>query len=328
MKLTNEQKIGISLAVFLATDNYDYDPRPNCISATGLLKSPRQIILSKRALSQDLSIDISTMVASSFGSAIHDGIERAWENKRYIPALRKLGYSESVIKRIKVNPLPEELEADTVPIYMEQRAEKEFNGFIIRGKFDFVGDGELEDHKSTGVYSYMKNTNNDKYRIQGSIYKWLNPTIITSDRMLINYIFTDWSKLKAKIEGSKGYPPYRMMSVPIKLMTFAETEEWIAGRIRVIQANINKDEVALPPCTREELWQDPTVYKYYKNPLSKDRSTRNFDHFAEAQSRLLKEGSIGCIDIVQGMAKACNWCAALSICSQAKQLIADGVLEI
>jgi hypothetical protein len=48
MQLTNDQKIGLSMAVFLATDNYDYDPRPNCISATGLLKPPRQVVLSKR----------------------------------------------------------------------------------------------------------------------------------------------------------------------------------------------------------------------------------------------------------------------------------------
>lgn len=328
MQLTNEQKIGLSMAVFLATDNYDYDPRPNCISATGLLKPPRQVILSKRAQSSDMTIDISSLVASSFGSAIHDSIERCWENQRYIPALRKLGYSDKLIQRIKVNPKPEELEPDTIPVYLEQRAEKELDGFIIRGKFDFVGDGELEDHKTTGVFAYMKQTNNKKYQLQGSIYRWLNPDIITSDRMLINYTFTDWSKLRATIESKKGYPPYRMMSVPITLLSLKETEAWIAGQLRVIKANLNKTEAELPLCTREELWQDPTVYKYYKDPSSKERSTKNFDSFAEAQTRLLKDGGCGCIDIVPGMAKACNYCAAINICSQAQQLIADGLLAV
>jgi hypothetical protein len=330
MKLTNNTKIGLSMAVFLATDSYDYDPRPNAISATRLLKSPRQVILSSRAETKDMSIDISDLVASSFGSSIHDSIERCWEQRRYIPALMKLGYSEKTIQRIRVNPTPEDLKSvpDIIPVYIEQRAEKPLDGFVVVGKFDFVGDGELEDHKTTGVYAYMKNSNNEKYKIQGSIYRWLNPDIITSDRMLVNYTFTDWSKLRSKIEINKGYPPHRMMTVPIALMSLKETEQWISGQLRVIAANLKKDEQDLPPCTKEELWQDPTVYKYYKNPASKDRSTKNFDSFAEAQTRLLKDGSTGCIDIVKGMAKACNYCAAINICSQAQQLIADGLLEI
>jgi hypothetical protein len=328
MRLTNNDKIGLSMAVFLATDEYDYDPRPNAISTTGLIKPIRQIVLGKRVESSDLQIDISTLVASRFGQAIHDGVEKSWTNKRYIPALRKLGYSDSMIQRVIVNPEPNELQPDSIPVYMEKRAERELDGIIVRGKFDFVAEGELEDHKTTGVFAYMTKTNNDKYRLQGSIYRWLNPDIITSDRMLINFTFTDWSKLRAKIEAAKGYPAKRMLSMPVRLMTIPEIHNWLEGRIRMIKANLTKAEPDLPLCTKEELWQDDTIYKYYSNPASKEKSTKNFDNFAEAQARLMKDGSKGCIDIVRGMAKACGYCNALPICSQAKQLLADGLLEI
>lgn len=329
MKLSNTDKIGLSMAVFLATDEYDYDGRENCLSATTIIRSPRQVILSKRAAKSDMVMDLSQLVASRFGNAIHDGIERAWSNGRFIPAMRKLGYAESVIERIRVNPDPADtLPANCIPVYLEQRAERELDGFIIRGKFDFVGDGILEDHKTTGVFTYMRKTNDEKYSLQGSIYRWLNPHIITSDVMHINYTFTDWSRLRAKIEKAKGYPERRMMSVPIRLKSLEETEQYLKGQLRVISSLFSKPEPELPPCTREELWQDPTVYKYYKDPNNKDRSTKNFDDFASAQARLMKDGNQGCIDIVKGQAKACLYCNALPICSQAKQLIADGLLEI
>lgn len=342
MKLTNNEKIGLAMAVFLADDNYDYDPRPHSVSATGLIKSPRQIILGKRVQSGDLTIDISTLMASSFGTAMHDGVERSWSNGRYKRAMRKLGYSQDTIDRIVVNPgyiedadgnlvkdpLAKPMAPNAIPVYMEIRTEKEINGFVVSGKFDFIGDGRLEDHKTTGVFSYINKSNDLKYRLQGSIYRWLNPELITQDQMLINYVFTDWSKLRYKVERAKGYPPSRMMSVPINLMSLEETQKWIEGALRVIKANANKNEADLPACTREELWQDPTVYKYYKNPASKDKSTKNFSSFAEAQLRLVKDGSVGVIDIVKGQAKACNWCSGIAICSQAQQLIADGYLEV
>ena len=42
----NPSQVPLSLAVFLATDNYDYEP--DTISATGLIRPLRQIILAKR----------------------------------------------------------------------------------------------------------------------------------------------------------------------------------------------------------------------------------------------------------------------------------------
>ena len=45
-KYINTEDTPLSVAVFLATDHYDYDP--NTISATRLLKPIRQTILSGR----------------------------------------------------------------------------------------------------------------------------------------------------------------------------------------------------------------------------------------------------------------------------------------
>jgi Schitoviridae exonuclease len=342
MKFTNIHKIGLSTACFLAHDTYDYDGRPNAISATGLLKSTRQAVLTKRVDAKVQSMDISSLVASSFGNAVHDAVEGAWMNGNYKRALLKLGYPQSMIDRVVVNPgyIPnangnlvkdpnaQPLAKNAIPVYMEIRSEKEVDGVHVTGKFDFCGHGELEDHKTTGVFTYMQKTNDEKYRLQGSIYRWLNQDIVTSDRMLINYTFTDWSKLRSMIEKAKGYPLFRMMSVPFTLMPLDETQAFVEGRIREIKANASKAEQDVIMCTPDELWESATVYKYYKNPQSKTRATKNFDNFAEAQQRLIADGSVGVVDIVKGMAKACLYCSAAGICSQAKQLVLEGRLDM
>lgn len=127
--------------------------------------------------------------------------------------MRDLGYPESVIERVIINPEPEELQSNSIPVYLEQRVEKKLGPFTISGQFDLVLDGELNDYKSTGVYGFMNGSNDEKYRIQGSIYRWLNPQIITSDCMCIQYIFTDWSGLRASIEKAKGYPQSRVVTI-------------------------------------------------------------------------------------------------------------------
>ncbi len=47
LKYTNKNNVSLALAVFLMYDNYEYDERPNSISATGLIKPLRQLVLSK-----------------------------------------------------------------------------------------------------------------------------------------------------------------------------------------------------------------------------------------------------------------------------------------
>lgn len=327
MKLTNNKNISLSMAILLAHDDYDYDPRPNTLSATTLQKSVRQIVLGKRVEASDMSTDVSSFMASTFGTAIHDAVEKAWTGNRYIKSLKRLGYSADTIGRFKVNPTPEELKPDTIAMYVENRVEKLVGKWIIVGKYDFVADGQLEDHKTTGVYTYIKKSNNEKFRLQGSVYRWLNPEIITNDRMLINFVFTDWSAMKLLTEREKGYPESRMLSMALNLMSVSETQKYIETKLKDIEANIAVAEPDLPLCNQEELWQNDTVYAYYKNPDATGNSTKNFTNFSEAQMRLMKDGSVGIIKIRRGMVKYCAWCPAASICSQCKQLIADGLFE-
>lgn len=328
----NDMDAPLSTAVWLAADDYDFTPTPNALSATDLLKSDRQLILRQRRMEAEIAnggavqeqITLSSRVASRMGHAIHAAIEDAWRTKAE-GALRELGYPNGVAKNVVINPTPEQVEAGCIPVYMEIRNTKEIEGWTISGQFDFVAEGKLEDFKSTSVFSYTSQTNKDKYIKQGSIYRWLNPEIVTDDTFQINYIFTDWSKNMAR--SSDKYPNQRIMAQTFNLMSVAETEHFIKSKLRRVAACRELPEHELPDCNDEELWVKDPVFKYYKNPETAakgGRSSKNYDSKLEAAARQSKDG--GVVVEVPGQVVACKYCPEFVNCTQKDRLIASGQL--
>lgn len=321
----NTSAVPLSLAVFLATDTYDANDDPHTISATTLIKPLRQIILGARVPATEAVVDLEQMVASRMGSAIHDAIERAWK-QNYTHALSALGYPQKVIERVMINPHRDNLEDWVIPIYLEQRLQKNVGKWSVTGKFDFIGDGRVEDFKTTSVYTAIHNTNDDKYILQGSIYRWLDPKLITRDEMAIQWIFTDWSRAKALSDPK--YPQKRIQQKILPLKSIQETEQFIRRKIELIEQYWDVDEALIPHCNDEELWRSEPVWKYYKNPASTRRSTKNFDTKQEAFIRMAEDGNVGVVREVPGQVTACRYCAAFSACSQKDQLIAAGDLQL
>jgi hypothetical protein len=90
--------------------------------------------------------------------------------------MASLGYPQDIIDRVIVNPTPEDLKPDSIPVYMELRSFKEIDGVRVSGKFDFVAEGKVEDFKSTSTFAWKSGDKVEDYRLQGSIYRWLTPT--------------------------------------------------------------------------------------------------------------------------------------------------------
>ncbi|WP_038345675.1 hypothetical protein [Acinetobacter sp. A47] len=323
-KYLNNEQIPLALAVFLATDNYDHEE--GVLSATSLIKPVRQLVLERRLKEQEaepLLEDISGLVASRMGSAIHDAIERSWTVSP-AAALKALGYPQRVIDRIRVNP--EKPEPNTIPIYMELRSYKQVGPFKVSGKFDFVGEGMVQDFKSTGVFTFINQTNADKYILQGSIYRWLNPDIITRDVMWIHYIFTDWSKIDAM--RNPKYPQSRTVSQKFQLLSYEQTDNYIKRKLSEVERLADAPDNEIPLCSSEDLWRTDPVYKYYKDPSKMTKSTKNFDNLGEAAARQAKDGGKGIIKTVPGQVKACRYCKCFSICGQKDALIKSGELVL
>ena len=333
MKLTNKEEHSLSVAVWLITDEYNYNryPGKKHISATGLLKPTRMIILSSRLTKDqraEQEYDISKNIPSKMGTSIHAGISHAWLTNG-AQALMDLGYSEDVCKRIIVNPTLEQLAAidRPIPIYIERRVHKEFMGYVVDGELDFLGDGVLEDFKSTGVYSYINASNDEKHRLQGSIYRWLNPELVTHDYMRIQYVFTDWKKLDAMIRKDKGYPQSRIIPKKLELLSIPETENFIKTKIMELEQYADAPEEQLPECPNDELWRSESVFKVYKHDQSK-RSSGNFDTYHDAHVKMLEIGGTAFVKKKPGAVRRCGYCLAFDTCSQKDAYLEQGILTL
>lgn len=313
--ITNNRGVPLALAVWAVHDDYDYMTDDNYISVTGLMKPLRQIILGSRVKpGEKTPLDVQDLIASAFGTAMHDSVEKAWLNyKRNMP---KLGFPASVIDKIRINPSPAEAaEPGIIPIYMEVRTKKAVMEYTVGGKFDMIADGLLQDNKSTTVYTWIYGGKDEDYKLQGSLYRWLNPDKVTEDYIQINFIFTDWSKTEARRDPN--YPQSRLLEKKIPLMSIEETQKWVEWKLGQIRKYWNAPDEQIPECTDEELWRTDPKFKYYTDPSkTSGRAYRSYDTMAEAQAFMNERGKGGVIITIEGQVKRCGYCAAFPTCKQ------------
>jgi len=289
MKYVNKNKFNKIISEWLRHDTYEHED--GVLSATSILKPIKAIQLQKKHW-DDIEVDIDTLFASRLGTAIHDSFEKI-QLKNFI---------------------------------QEQRYYAEIMGQKISGKFDFMeklkdDKYKLSDLKTTSVWTFVYGSNIDVTTKQLSIYRWLGHQngLDILDKANIIYIFTDWSKIKAK--QSATYPKFRSAIKPIQLLSLADTEALIKERITAINSD------TMPDCSDDELWKSDDKIKVYKDKNknaskvcdTKDQA-RAYIHFAsEANLRKGKSPKYR-IEVVKGKVNRCNYCDVSEFCDQYKQL--------
>ena len=327
---TNKTGIPLNLAVWLCHDTYDHIDSKNYISATGLLKPLKAIELQKRHKDQLAQLDLADLISSRLGTAVHEAAETPWKDPIKVKEhlVNNLGSNELIAETVVINPSPESIKPEQTPIYLEKRTIKdiEIDGttYHIGGKFDFVQNGVLRDLKTTSVWTYVFNSTED-YKKQGSIYRWLNPDIITSEDFYIDFLFTDYKKTN---QYGSDYPPSRILSKKIPLYSLEDTEAFIKERIRsLIEISKQTSQLTMKDCTSEELWQRDPVWKYYKDPSKTNRSTKNFDNSNDALQRQQSDNNVGIVSKVDGEVVRCRYCSVSNVCLQAANLREQNLLR-
>lgn len=329
---TNNFNLPLSLSVWLLDDGYDHSAvaDPNTFSVTEIINPVRQVILGRRvrALPSDeqIPVDIMSLYNARMGQSAHTAIEDAWTGDQLANHLVKLGISDKVAQRVKVNPKPEDISEDDYVIYMEQRRTIPISGtpYKLTGQYDFNFAGQLEDFKNTKTYSITMGLNDHHYIVQGSCYKYLFPDQITSQTSRISFMFSDWMASRV---GSPNYPAAAIDSKEFTLMSRFQTETFIKTRFAEIEKYFNAPETELPECTPEELWMKPDEFKYYANPTNTSRATKRFDNLADANAHLASKGK-GIVKTFKGSVGKCKYCNAFALCTQKDKYILSGQLEI
>ena len=328
-KVVNEFGIDLPIAVWLLQDGYNSGaseaPPGELLSVTTLLKPTRRLILERKVDASQETMDVQDMISSRVGHGLHDSIEKAWTNGNWQKAMKRLGYPQSVIDRVLINPDPSKVVKDDIPIYLEQRGFKEIGGIILTGQLDFSIAGAYRDVKTTSTFSFTSGSKDDDYILQGSMYRYIMPELIWKDKMRIEFLFTDWARYRAKADPN--YPQTKAAHKEYALMSHKETEEWILDKLADIKKNARhaSKQDKLARCSDAELWKQPDSYKYYANPeIAKKggRATKNFKNLADAENWKTSKGK-GVVLTVKGEVKACEYCPAFSVCEQRKEYFPD-----
>lgn len=313
----NSTNMSLLMAVWAIASDYDGKNTDKSISATTLLNGTKITVLSRRADKENLAVDLSDLIPSAYGSSIHASIEKAWKSKKLPDYLTALGLNDDVVKNVKINP--KEVTSETIPIYLEQRAAREINGWTVNGQFDAIVDGQLMDNKSMSVYGYLKGTNKEKFIWQGSIYRWLNQDLVKEPSIAINYIFTDWSRADLY---KPDYPKSRILTEKYLLHSLKDTEKFISDKLAELDKYMDADEKDIPPCTNEDLWRDKSVWKVYKDMNSPRAMSGGVkETYQEAITFQMVKG--GVVKEVKGQVKRCLRCPAFNICKQRKEYFTD-----
>ena len=306
----------LPIQVWLAADAYEGKNDNTHISATTLLKDSHKIVLENQIGNElDTSDEgLLNMFASRRGTAIHSALENVWTNDNLRnKALDALGLKELkeriVINKHKENP-------NQIEIWLEQRAYKTIDNMTVNGQFDMVMDGQVVDYKNTSVFTYMHGSKVEDYKLQGSIYRWLNPDLITNDKIKIIYIMHDWTSRDAKI--NQNYPQTPIIAVDYDLYSLDYTENFIKNKIQEINNG------GAPECVASLKLSDP-IWQYFSKPDSK-KASKNFTNQTDANHYMLTK-SKGFIKMKPRIATGCKYCKARSICKQYADLLLKGLVD-
>jgi hypothetical protein len=193
MKVTNSY--GLPPVLVKACEN-QRKPQENSISCTELIDSP---LIRRLKLKHwdDLEVDVSEMVWSMTGTALHQMVEKHGGNT-----------SEVVLST-------------------------EFEGFIITGTCDHLTPDLISDWKTTSVWSVMLGNDwLDKVEQQLNIYRWLHWRMSGVDVPKVSacVIFRDWRKSEWR-RDPENYPPRNIIEFPLECWAFEKVESFIRERL-------------------------------------------------------------------------------------------------
>jgi len=232
LKITNKHGIPDTFVNVLKRPTYSKGKAH--LSATQLLNSPKIVALTKK-FEEELEQDVSDMVWSIFGTAIHGVLEHGKDDNHIV----------------------------------EERLHATFDGWRISGAIDLqivTGPDKISirDYKTTSAWAVM----NEKieWEQQLNIYAWLVETckLKIVESVGIVAIIRDWSRREAA--KNPDYPQSPVKEIPINLWPYQQREDFISERISKhseCEFHMETDE-ELPPCTPEEMWEKPTTYALKK----------------------------------------------------------------
>lgn len=138
------------------------------------------------------------------------------------------------------------------------------NGWTLIGTNDHYDEDEetIRDWKMTSIWSVLNADHQDWVR-QLNVYAYMRRKLGYEVKHLeVWALIRDWQKREALYGGNPKYPFCPFTRITIPLWSLAQQEEYVYERLIQIDGKPQ-------PCTAEEMWEKPTVFKVMKKGKKK-----------------------------------------------------------
>jgi len=296
MKLTN--KFNIPQTIVNVLERPTYSKGKAHLSVTQLINSPKIVALSKK-FDDMIEQDVSEMVWSLFGSAVHNILEHGKDDNHVV----------------------------------EQRIHAEIDGWNISGAIDLQitneGGISIKDYKTTSVWAVMNEKIEWEYQL--NIYAWLVEKVkkIPVTDLGIVAILRDWKA--REVDTKVDYPEAPIKEVEIKLWPFEERERFVSERI-ALHSDFDfalETDGDLPDCTPQEMWEKPATYAVMKEGNVRAKYVMPSQHEADLAVEELKKDKPKekfYVEIRKGERTRCaTYCPVSTWCNQYQNYLKEQV---
>tara|TARA_R100001224_G_scaffold112053_1_gene93575 strand:+ start:631 stop:1506 length:876 start_codon:yes stop_codon:yes gene_type:complete len=283
MKITNNYNLPRTLVALAQRD--EYSKGDSDYSVTEIISPPR-IQCLRRKHRNKLKSDVSDMLWSMMGTALHSIAEKS-KVKHHIN---------------------------------EERLKVEIQNVTLSGAIDIqkISQKKVEiiDYKFCGVYSVQKPK--PEWEAQLNIYGWLvNKTKgLNIESLQICAMLRDWSRRNSL--KSVDYPEASVVVIDYPVWQKEKTEEYIKDRIEIHQSSKFKMDMgeSLPLCTDEERWKNPDKWAVMKT--GQKRAIKLFDSQDDAEKIKNEKGGGHYVEkrISEPIRCTGNYCGVSEWCTQ------------
>ena len=317
---SNEKGVNPLLGLLVAYSEYDHNDDPSAISATSLMKPTRMVALERIYRYAPKVVDVSDLVNSGVGNALHLTLEKAIDKTDSDKFYRITG-----------------IRKEDIEIRQEVRQSRKVGDFIVSGKYDLLMKLKNQNTYTLGDLKTMKTFGITKDRDakilewvkQLSIYRYLNTEkdVVIGDQAIILVLYTDWSPMYTK---QPNYPQHKLDAITVKLWDKETTEKYITGQLDAIKkaiVNYFKQGDVGVLCSAEDLWKSDDVYKVYllnskTKTYNESRASKVFSSLEDANNYITANGSKHPkLKHELGKVKRCAYCSVRGFCNQYSQLL-------
>lgn len=279
MQVTNVHNLPEPL-VTLARREY-YSKGAAQYSVTEIM-SPPKIRRMREKYDDQIVVDVSQMLWSLLGSALHVVMERG----------------------------------ETAGWIQEERLFTEVDGVTISGAIDLQEEGEggvtIYDYKYTSAWAVMQEK--EEWAQQLNIYKWLVETV--KQRKVVGLKICAMVRDYSKHDLREAYPAAPICVIDVPLWDSVKTEMYIRERLEMhreskMRADFEED---LQNCSNEERWMSETTFAVKRE--GRKTAIRVFKTIEEATD--LAEKEKGYVETRLGEPKRCtgDFCRVSQWCAQ------------